>query len=117
KRILRVRVIEQLDDFGIRIDQIFVKDAVLGIGPALHINDEIAAIVRDLRIKQPLLLVRPLVNQFVLRLRRSKLMEEELVIVNGVSEFVFLVRLVVTAVKKSGAIFLPGGVRDRKSTR
>src|SRR5437588_440813 len=52
-----------------------------------------------------------LVNQFVLRLRCAELVEEEFVIVNLRTQFVFLVRLVVAAVEKSAAIFFPRRIR------
>src|SRR5262249_16947534 len=85
-------------------------DAVLRIGTALHRNDDITAVVSNFSIEKPFLLIGPLVNQFVPRLRCAELMKEKLVIVNLRTEFVFLVRLVVTTVAKPAAVLFPRSV-------
>src|SRR4029453_6198541 len=80
--VLGVGLAQQLNYFGLWIDQVFVKDAVLWIGTALHGNDEIAAIVGDFSIEKPFLLIGTLVDQFVLRLLRAESGEEKFGIVN-----------------------------------
>src|SRR5262249_54390909 len=64
--VLGIRLVQQLNDFGIRIDEVFVKDAVLSFGTALHRNDEIAPIIGDFSVEEPFLLIGPLVDQSVL---------------------------------------------------
>ena len=68
------------------------------------------AVVGDFSIEKPFLLIRSLVDQFVVCLRGAELVEEKFVIVNLSAEFVF--GFVVTAVEKSAAIFFPRRVRE-----
>src|SRR5262249_21759913 len=100
-----VRLVQQFNDFGIGIGQVFVEDAVLWIRAALRRNNEILAVVGDFGIKKPFFLVWPLVDQFVLRLRRAEPVEEKFVIVNLGAEFVF--GFVVTTIEKSATVFFP----------
>src|ERR1700730_503403 len=69
-------------------------------------------IVGYLGVEEPILVVGPLVNEFILRLRRAELMKEKLVVVNLRAEFVFLIRFVVAAVKEPAAVFFPRRTRE-----
>src|SRR5262249_20337334 len=103
--------VDQFDDFGVFVLQVFVKNTIARVGPLPDADDQIAAVFGDLAAEAPLLLVFALVYQNVIGLRRAEAMIEELLIVVGVFHLGLLVRFVVAAVEESFAALSPRRAR------
>ena len=105
---MRVEVVQQLHDLRVGHPQITVENAVPMIRPLPHADHQITPIVRHVPAEAPLLLIRPLVNQRVLRLRGADTMIKKLLkIIRALQRFARF-RLLVTAVKKALAVLRPG---------
>ena len=83
ERIVGVETGQQLDDFGVGLAQVQVKYLVFAARALGNGDDQIPAVVGDLMVKAPVLVIASLVNQRVVGLRRSQLVEKNLLVVIG----------------------------------
>ena len=109
--VIRVEIHQQLDDRRVGLLQVLVEDAVFGIGALRGRDDEIMAVIGHGPVEIPILVIGPMINEFVLGLRRPEPMIIEFVEVIGFRQPGLFGRFVVTRVKKSLAIFCPGRAR------
>ena len=107
KVILRIELVQELDDFRVRRAQILIEDAVPRIAALRDIDDEISAVIRDLRLHEPVLVIGPLINEHVLRLRRAEFVEVDLVKIIRRLELVGG-RFVITTVEEAVPLLVPG---------
>ena len=109
--ILRIKIVQQLHNFTLRLAQIFVVHASLRRSAWRDCDDEIPSIVSHGPSKQHLLIVRTLVDQLVLRLRSPQRVVIQLLKVIRIPQCRPL-RLIVTAIAESLLIFRPCRSRE-----
>ncbi len=107
----RVGVGQQLDHAAFLAD-VLDEDAVLRRGAAADVDHQVAAVLGRDPGEVPVLVIGPLVDQRVLRLRRAQPVEVQLVVVVGILVLVRRRRLVVAAVVEAAAVAAPGGARE-----
>ncbi len=117
ERVAGVEIVEQPDHRAAEsrrlwVDQIDIVDPVPLVGAVPYAHDPVAAIVRHRDPEAPLGLVRPLVDQPVLSLRRADAVVVQLLI--AVRRLVRLPRLGlrIAAVEEAGPVMRPGSPRE-----
>src|ERR1051325_7885995 len=94
ERVVGVEVGEQFLHGGAEFLEVPVEDPVPGVGALVDRDDEITTVIRDGPVECPLLLVGPMIDQFVRRLGCAQAGVKELLEKEAALEFVFLFRLV-----------------------
>ena len=69
--VVSVLFVQELDNFRLRVPQVFIEDPVLRVGSLRDRDDEIRSILGDFAIEQPVLVICALVNQRVCALWRA----------------------------------------------
>ncbi len=111
ERVVRVKLVEQFDHGRVRRREVFVIDAVAPVRPLIDGDDQVTAIVGDAAEKAPFLLVRALIDQLILRLRRAEPVIIELLKIVQALELMGGIRFVEAAVEKSLPILCTGRAR------
>ena len=91
--------------------QIFIKEAVTRIGAFGNRQQQVATIIGYLGTKTPVLVVRALIDQLILTLRRAQAMVIELLVVVDPRQRPVALGFVITGVENALAAFIPAGGR------
>ena len=85
KGVSRIEVVQQFHHWGIRLLQVFVIEAVLRVRALPHRDYQVMPVIADLPAEKHFFIIRPIIDQLVLRLIRSQAVVVKLLKVIGVS--------------------------------
>ena len=108
ERVIRVEVHQKFHHRRVGRLQILVEHAVLRVRALRGGNHQITAVVGHTAVEIPILVIGPMINEFVLGLQCAEAMIIEFVEEIGLGQPGLFGRFVVARVKKSLAIFGPG---------
>src|SRR5207247_2826382 len=106
-----VKIVEQFDYLGVSSVEILVIDAILHVSALTDADNQIPTILGDAAAKEPLLLIRPLINKGIFRLRRADSVIVKLLKIVCSPQCVAL-RFVIATVEEPFAVWRPRSIRE-----